>query len=439
MNLHEKKRFDYKWIIAAVSFIMVFTTLGFCSGNKSLYLKAITDALGYKRSLFSIGDSCRYVATAVLNLFFGLLVMRFGAKKLILGGFLSLMISCLLYSVGENILVFYAGGVFLGIGMAWCTTTVVGYVVAKWFKENRGTVMGVILAANGLGVALASQIVSPLIHDATVAGGFGYRNAYRLTALILAGVAVLVLIFFKDSPKGYVETGVRPTAAKKKPKRAATWEGISYQKAIRKPYFWITAVCVFFTGAALQAISGVASAHLEDVGLDTSFIATALSLHALALAAAKILAGFSFDKLGLKITMLICDSVAAVAIFMLAMVNSTGYFLAGAFEILISFAMPLETIMLPLIAADMFGERAYAKIMGLMVSINTAGYAVGAPLTNLVYDMTGTYRSVLIVLAAMMAVITVAMQLVLRRAGQDRQLVMAELEEKKRLRTADVH
>ena len=66
-----KKRLDYKWVIVGLCFLMVFTNLGFCSSNKSLYLSAITEALGIKRSVFSIADSCRFVTTAIINLFFG--------------------------------------------------------------------------------------------------------------------------------------------------------------------------------------------------------------------------------------------------------------------------------------------------------------------------------------------------------------------------------
>ena len=55
--------------VVAACFCMICVCLGFCSSNKSLYLTAITEALGIKRSLFSVSDSCRYVATALVNLF----------------------------------------------------------------------------------------------------------------------------------------------------------------------------------------------------------------------------------------------------------------------------------------------------------------------------------------------------------------------------------
>ena len=100
----------YRWVIVAASFLMVFVCLGFCSSSKSLYLAAITEALGIKRSLFSINDSCRYIATAVVNLFFGELCARFGRKRLIAAGFACLIASMLLYAYAPNIYLFYLGG-----------------------------------------------------------------------------------------------------------------------------------------------------------------------------------------------------------------------------------------------------------------------------------------------------------------------------------------
>ena len=152
----------YRWVIVAASFLMVFVCLGFCSSSKSLYLAAITEALGIKRSLFSITDSCRYIATAVVNLFFGALCARFGCKRLIAAGFACLIASMLLYAYAPNIYLFYLGGVLLGLGLAWTTTTMVGSIVHRWCPAHAGKIMGLILAANGIGAAVATQIVTPV-------------------------------------------------------------------------------------------------------------------------------------------------------------------------------------------------------------------------------------------------------------------------------------
>ena len=94
MNLTSMNKQKFiKTAVMAACFSMIFVCLGFCSSNKSVYLSAITEALGIKRSIFSINDSCRYIATAVVNLFFGALIMRFGAKKLVGAGFFCLIVA----------------------------------------------------------------------------------------------------------------------------------------------------------------------------------------------------------------------------------------------------------------------------------------------------------------------------------------------------------
>lgn len=421
--VNEKNQSAYKWVIAAISFLMVATSLGFCSGNKSLYLKAITDALGIERRLFSIGDSFRYVATAILNLFFGVQIAKMGPKKMILSGFAALIASCLLYSFGTSLPVFYLAGILLGIGLAWCTTTVVGFVIGKWFTEHRGTVMGIVLAANGLGVAVAAQIISPLIDSGT----FGYRKAYWVTAAVLGVVALLALLFFRNEPKGYTGSDELPTGKKKQPKRARQWVGISYEAAKKQAYFWILLLCVLLIGISIQAASGHTVTHLKDIGLDPVFVTNVWSFHGLALAVAKVLAGWCFDKFGLRITLLICEIIGAVSIFMLAVSTVSTPVIATIGATAISFALPLETIMLPLITADLFGEKSYAKIMGILVACSTAGHAVGAPLTDLMFDISPdhSYKTIFIIYAVLLAVIAVVFEILLRKADKVRDAIIS--------------
>ena len=424
--MNEKKESNYKWVIAVISFLMVATSLGFCSGNKSLYLKAITDALSIERRLFSIGDSFRYITTAILNLFFGAQIVRMGPKKMILSGFAALIVSCILYAVGTGLFTFYLAGIFLGAGIAWCTTSVVGYVISKWFTEHRGTVMGFVMAANGIGVAVAAQIISPLIDAET----FGYRKAYLVTAAVLFAVALLALLFFKDEPEGYQGNAELPGGKKKQPKRARVWAGISYEEAKSRPYFWILLLCVLLIGISIQAASGHTVTHLKDIGLDPVFVTNVWSFHGLALAAAKILAGYSFDKFGLRVTLLFCELAGAVSIFLLAVSNAHTPWIAAIGATAISFSLPLENIMLPLIAADLFGEKSYAKIMGILVACSTAGHAVGAPLTDLMFDFSPdhSYRTVFIIYAVLLAVIAVVFEILLRKADKTRDAVISDSE-----------
>lgn len=419
MENAKKKRINYSWVIIAISALMVCVVLGFCSSSKSIYIKAITDSLGIDRSLFSINDSCRYIATSIVNLFFGYLIGKFGAKRLIAAGFICLISSCLIYSFATNIFVFYIGGVLLGMGLSWTTTTMVGYVVNKWCKSNRGTIMGAVLATNGIGAAVATMIVSPIIHSSAQ----GYQTAYRLVALILLVVFVLVMIFFRNSPKYHEEE--EASDAPKKKSRGQSWEGIEYSEAVKKAYFYLALVGVFLTGMMLQGITGISTPHMYDRGLDEVYVAVVLSCHSLALTVFKFLTGFIYDRFGLRTTTNICMATAVATFLFLANVadTATGRAFAMIYGVFSSLSLPLETIMLPIYASDLFGDKSFNKILGLFVSVNTAGYALGAPISNLCFDITGSYNFALYVSSALMIGVIVAMNIVITSSNKQRKLI----------------
>ena len=72
------------WLVVVCCFLMTFTSLGFCSSPKQLFLKAVTDALDMDRTLFSFNDTLRFLVTATLSFFFGSLVSRFGTAFFLL-------------------------------------------------------------------------------------------------------------------------------------------------------------------------------------------------------------------------------------------------------------------------------------------------------------------------------------------------------------------
>jgi MFS family permease len=189
---NEKKfRLDYSWVIIGICFLMVFACLGLCSSGRTYYLTAITDALDIPRGLFSLNNTVRFITTTILNLFFGKLIMRFGAKKLISAGLVSLIIFAVINATADKLYQFYIGGFFLGVGLAWTTTTMVSFVINKWATKNKATLTGAVLAANGIGGAIAVQIIVPIIFQE--GNPFGYRDSYFLVAKILA---VLLLLSF---------------------------------------------------------------------------------------------------------------------------------------------------------------------------------------------------------------------------------------------------
>jgi len=419
-----KKKLEYKWVIVAVCFIMLFTCLGFCSSNKGRYLGPITEALGIKRSLFSVNDTFRFGISALINFFFGSLVAKFGIRKLVAFGFACLIGSVLTYANATHIAVFYIGGSLLGMGLAFTTTAMASVLVKRWFTGKTGTVLGVVLAANGLGGAVAAQIVGPIIDS----GVFGYRKAYTLVAIILAVVGTVTVLLLRDAPKDHEGELV---VKNKKTARGGGWVGVDLKSAKRLGYFIPACIGIFLTGLVLSGVNGIGSTHIKnDVGLEGAYVDTVISVHSLVLLVSKMVAGVLYDKKGLRAVLTFCNTVGVASMAALAFVSNTpvGMVLAMFWGITSSIALPMETIGVTLVASDLFGNKAFDKMLGIMLALNHLGYAVGSMVVNGLYDLCGgTYFYAILILAGVLLAVTVMYQFIISAAHKVRKQVEAEV------------
>ena len=419
-DLKEKqsKKFDYKYVIIGVCALVICLGLGFCSSTKGIFLPKILAGTGLERGPFGISDTFRYVTTAVVNIFFGTLVMKLGIKLLMGLGFVSLIGSMVLYGVSTELWQFYIAGALLGLGLAWTTTTMIGYIINKWVKKNRGTVMGFILATNGLGGALATNIFMPIMEQSVT----GYKTAFFIIAITVAVVGTLAVIFIKDKKLDIDE-------APQKKQKGDDWVGISSKTAFKKTYFYLAMICIFLTGVVIQGITGVFNAQMEEVGIAPDLRQVITTVSMIVLTCTKFITGFMYDKKGLRFTMTINYICAFFAMGLMAFIgpSTIGVILCFVYLVLADVALPLETIMLPIYAGDLFGRKEYAKMLGICVSVNTAGYALGSPLMGFVFDIFGSYVPAFYAGSGLMFITVVIMQFVITSANKEKKRIESEL------------
>ena len=416
----KKIRLDYKWVVLAVCFLMEFLCLGFCSSNVGLYTVPVTSALEIDRLAYSFWNSIRYAVQVFVALFFGTMVNRLGIKKMIFLGLCAMIAATLLRAFGTNLLYFYLAGALHGFGIVYVGGTMAGTIVRRWFKQDIGKYTGIVMSANGIGGAVAAQIISPIINNGET---FGYRKAYLLSAVIALAVSIVILVFIRDNPSGAAET---ITKKKKQPKNAL-WTGIEYKVVKKRGYFYLSAALIFLTGISLQSIGSITIVYMTDLGISAAFIAAMATVSSLALTCSKLIAGASYDKWGLRISLLICQ-IAGLATFVLkgSLTNSTlGLVFAATATVLSSLALPLETVMIPLLTNDLYGSASYDKILGVFMAMNSLGLCLGSPLGELIRRITGTYRACFWIFSFIMVAVIVCWQFVLRAAYKERAAITA--------------
>lgn len=424
----QKNRLDYKWVILAVCFLMELLSLGFCSSNAGLYTKAVTQALEIKRSVYSLSLSFRYAVQVIAALYFGNIVSKFGVKKMACFGVAALTASVLVRAFATEAWHLFIGNGLWGLGIVFAGGTMAGTIVRRWFRQDVGKYTGMVMSANGIGGALAAQVITPIINNGEV---FGYRKAYLLSAALAFGVGLLVLFLLREHP---ADGPAVPTSTGKKQPKGTLWVGIDYSVVRKKPYFYATAAMIFLTGISLQSIGTIGVVYASDVGLSAGFIATTATVSSLCLTCTKILIGRTYDKKGLWFTLRMCQ-LATVASFVLKSFytdTAFGMVIAMTSTVLTTIAAPMETVMLPLLANDLFGSASYNKVLGVFMAMNSLGLCLGSPLADFYYDSFGTYKPCFWFFAAVMAVVIVGYQFVRWAAGKDKAAVLAQVQEEEK-------
>lgn len=397
---------NYKWIITGMCVLVLCIGLGFCSSAKSIYIAPITEAFGFSRSAFTVNDTCRYVTVSVVTLFFYSLVQKFGTKKLFLAGLFCYIISTLLNAFASTLVGFYLAGIFLGLGVAWTSTTMVSLVVNTWFDKNQGTVLGAVLASNAIGSAIAVYILTPIIYEAD--SPFAYKKAYLLTALLLLITTLIFAIFYREKAKDNLIAPKKEADAAKKEE-----DGLEFKEILRLPQFYITLFCLCLF--SLTTVNNIVPPHFADIGFEPPFVASVLSIFSVGLAVAKILAGIFYDRFGIRTALNICLISSAISKFLLLIINlsPTGKVLATLHCLLSALGTPIETVMLPIITLGLFGKKSFVKTLSAISTASTIGFSLCSPVLNLPYDISGDYTLSFVFALVMCIVIIIAMNLVI--------------------------
>ena len=169
---------------------------------------------------------------------------------------------------------------------------------------------------------------------------------------------------------------------------------------------------------------------MTDLGLPAAFIATTATVASLVLTFSKMLVGAAYDKWGLRTALLLCQ-ISALATFVLKglLTNSTiGLVFAMTATVLSSLALPLETVMIPLMTNDLFGSASYNKVLGIFMAMNSLGLCLGSPIGEVFRKLFGEangYRICFWFFAIVMVGVLIGFQFILRTANKEKASILA--------------
>jgi sugar phosphate permease len=127
----------------------------------------------------------------------GYIVIRFGAKKVIVFSLLLTAAGMLLTSQSTGFAVAYLGCLIMGLGTGGANIPAMG-LISRWFAPaKKGMAMGIAMSGSGFGIVFSGFVVPRLV-------ALGQESGWRTSWIVLAGLVVVVsiinLLFLKSSP-----------------------------------------------------------------------------------------------------------------------------------------------------------------------------------------------------------------------------------------------
>jgi MFS family permease len=382
-----KNKFHYGWVIVAVCSLTMALAYGIMY-SFSVFFKPIVAQFQWDRATVSSIYSLSIVSRGAVSIGIGWLADRYGAMKLSVFCGVMIVTGLLLASRVTQLWQFYvAFGLFLSIGLSGAYP-IGSAVTSRWFKKKRGMALGVVAAGSGFGTLTIVPLGQFLINQ------FNWSTAFMIFG-IGGGILVISTAFFlKPAPNDYgnlqFPQGTVPN------QQCET--GISFKKAIFTKELLILIVTFTLVNFCIQMIMIHLVNFATDIGISSFQAAGFVGIIGVVSIVGRLFMGGASDRIGTYPSIVAC-CILLLAAFILLIFNRSlwGFYL---FTILFGFAYGGEVPQLPMMVAQIFGIRAMAALMGIVVFISTIGGALGPWIAGRIFDQTAHYQYAFVVAAA---------------------------------------
>lgn len=408
MKKTAKPKFFYGWVSAAVCFLIVFAATGAAALTFNIFTIPVTEHYGISRTGYSITVSLASVISAVCYFCYGPSVRKIGVKRSIIIGLCMYGLGLGLFASGLGVWTLYAKAVFCGIAGVFISSSVLTQIINNWFVEKRGLLIGIICAASGIGGSVFSPILGAVLEKS------GWQTACLLLCFLVLFCVPVAWLFLSIDPgeKGSTAYGSKPHAIK----HDAREESMHTGKLLKDYRFWLITLAVFFINFSMTPSYNNVTPHLIDSGFAPLWV-TGIAMVVLLIsnAAAKPVMGILNDRFGVLSTILITCILCTAAPFMMSFAGRSGSAFAVTTVALLGFGTPVTTVVIPLVISRIFPAKAYNTMIGLTMAAGYIGTTLGTPISNYIYDTSGSYRASYWISAVTAAVTLILMLLSLIR------------------------
>lgn len=396
------KRLHYGWWVMIGYGMLMCGTIGSFTVLGSLFFYPVASSLGCELSTLTFYVTLSMVVMALAMPLVGNLLSKVKLQVILTVSVLIELAAVVSMAFFTEPWMWYVAAVPLGLGLSATSTVTITPTLGNWFHKRTGFAIGVVWSIQSIYCAIASPLFSGLIETV------GWRTGY----LVLAGVAAvltlpftLLVIRYRPEEKGLRPYGFDAAAqVTSEGAEAASW-GVPLKVAVKSlPFFLCIGVVVLCQ--LTSCMNSIFPTYAEVVGLGAIVGGLMVTSSCVFDVFLNPVVGATSDKFGATKSMVIWTLVTMASCVVLCF-SSTSPWLAYLGAGINDAMYVICGVGYATFAMSLFGMKDFEKIFSRITMVGFLVASLGVPLMMFIYEATGVFENVFLVVMALDAIIIV--------------------------------
>lgn len=392
----------------ALAALVGYSTIGLQSYGISPFVPSLEQAFGWTRSDVMIGVSVSNFAGIFLNIIIGLIVDRFGSRRVALTGLVVMTGSfALLGSASGTTTNWTLHWLLVAVGVVLVQSTVWMRALGKVFDRSRGFAFAVALSGTSILAIFLPRYSTWLIQS------YGWQSAFvAVAATWLAMTFPIVFLLFREDRGPKVEVAAAATAP------SAALPGLTFAQGLRTRAFWMLVISFGCFSFFSMTLATNLLPLLTETGISMTEAAGIASIMGFVGIFVRLSVGFLLDRLP--------GSLIGAVTLLLPVLGASILLIDAPSILLLSLAVAAfgaaigaEMDVALYLATRHFGLKAFASLFNAVITFGAMMAAIGPFVGGKLHDLTGTYDALLMTIVVIMTIGAAAMALIGRTPRED--------------------
>lgn len=382
-----------QFVIAATAFLSLFSLVGIMFYGLPFFFDFWIKEFNWDRARVTSGGAVGKVVIGPLFGFIaGWVIDKFGPRRLMLTGILLGGVALIGLSMMTTLWQFYLFYLCNSLGYLFGGPLPNQVLISRWFSSSRGKVMGIAYLGIGVGGMLVPQIAKALNSE------FGWRGGLMWLGILMIAIALPMAWFVKENPEG-AKIAIKHDEPK-----------VPFVNILKGwPFYFLLIGSMCSIGAVAGTSQNLKLFMSIDLNYSQQHAANVMSVVLGSSIIGRLLMGWLADKVQKKYVMILIYALVALSIPLLFAARTDGVMYLFAF--VFGMALGGDYMIIPLMAAELFGVKVMGRVMGIIISADGLGEAFGPMLAAWLRDKSGNYAYGFSALIALAIIGTIAVMM----------------------------